>query len=137
MTTHLIPSRSLRKNFKLPLAFAFLNINTSTNTSTLYFRYLEVVPTFPSPRRPSRRYSEPPTISELPIQSLHLRYLFAPDPNGSLNTSRLPLVFSKATIPTTAPAAGSLVSDQDYSLRPNRDILNTRPPPLAAVHLAN
>lgn len=78
MTTHLIPSRSLRKNFKLPLAFAFLNINTSTNTSTLYFRYLEVVPTFPSPRRPSRRYSEPPTIPELPIHSLHLRYLFAP-----------------------------------------------------------
>ncbi|TVY57633.1 hypothetical protein LSUE1_G009210 [Lachnellula suecica] len=48
-------------------------------------------------------------------------------------TSRLPLVSSKANTITTAPAAGSLVSDQDYSLRPNRDILNTRPPPRFAA----
>ncbi|KAG9239689.1 hypothetical protein BJ875DRAFT_365018, partial [Amylocarpus encephaloides] len=39
----------------------------------------------------------------------------------------------KGTPLITAPAAASLVSDQDYSLRPNRDILNTRPPPSAAV----
>lgn len=47
---------------------------------------------------------------------------------------RLPLVISKATLFITAPVAASLVSDQDYSLRPNRHILNTRPPPSAAVY---
>ncbi|KAH9207334.1 hypothetical protein DL95DRAFT_313872, partial [Leptodontidium sp. 2 PMI_412] len=35
----------------------------------------------------------------------------------------------KGALYTTAP-----VSDQDYSLRPNRHIINTLPPPSAAIY---
>ncbi|EDN96000.1 predicted protein [Sclerotinia sclerotiorum 1980 UF-70] len=39
----------------------------------------------------------------------------------------------KGEIPSTAPTAAILVSDQDYSERPNRHIINTTPPPFAAI----
>ncbi|KAK6612560.1 hypothetical protein H4I96_01773 [Botrytis cinerea] len=39
----------------------------------------------------------------------------------------------KGETSSTAPTAAILVSDQDYSERPNRHIINTTPPPFAAL----
>jgi hypothetical protein len=52
-------------------------------------------------------------------------------PQKSLSTA-FGQIKGKAVI--TAPAAATLVSDQDYSLQPNRHIINTLPPPVAAVY---
>ncbi|KAH7409098.1 hypothetical protein BKA64DRAFT_387507 [Cadophora sp. MPI-SDFR-AT-0126] len=54
-------------------------------------------------------------------------------PLSQKSLSRLPLVI-KGLFYNTASQAATLVSDQDYSLRPNRHIINTLPPPSAAVN---
>ncbi|KAK2777769.1 hypothetical protein CKAH01_11966 [Colletotrichum kahawae] len=47
--------------------------------------------------------------------------------------NNLPLVNSKAQQPSTASLAVSFVSDQDFSLRKTRHIVNAIPPPAAEV----
>ncbi|KAA8574935.1 hypothetical protein EYC84_004170 [Monilinia fructicola] len=39
----------------------------------------------------------------------------------------------KGETSSTAPTAATLVSDQDYSERPNRHIINTLPPPFTTL----